>query len=101
MINRLHKQNLKSVLTYNVDPVHVQDGLSVTPAQMHEMTQHGIPISSQMSDSMFYDGDSKPLTDIDPLMRRGVDAVDAWNLQKQSRKNLKNANSVDIQNYGN
>lgn len=100
MISRLNKQNSKIVNSYSTTPVHVQDGLSVTPAQMHEMTQHGIPISSHMSDSMFYDGDTKPIGQIDPLMRRGVDAVDAWNLQKQSRKNLKSSNLKDLENYG-
>lgn len=85
---------------YNTDRVFCQSGLSLTPSQMLNLSEQGIPISSHLDDSNFYDGDSSNDMNIDPLRMRGVDIVDAWNLQHKSRKNILDANIKDIQNYG-
>lgn len=78
----------------------VASGLALTPSHMLELSQSGIPVSSQMADDMFFDGDTSMRVHIDPLDRRGVDVVDAWNLQKSSRRKLMEAHNNDVSNYG-
>lgn len=97
MLKRLNKRPLNA---YNVSRTYVQPGLAVTPAKMAEYADAGIPIASSMNDENFIDGDKTNIVDIDPLLMRGVDVVDAWNLQKRSRRNLVNANNKDVSNYG-
>lgn len=86
--------------SYNPPYTEVASGLALTPAQMLELSQSGIPVSSQMADDMFYDGDTSMRVHIDPLDRRGIDVVDAWNLQKSSRRKLMEAHNNDISDYG-
>lgn len=85
---------------YNAPRTYVQSGLAVTPSVMMSLAEDGIPIASSMSDDNFIDGDHTNVVDIDPLLMRGVDVVDAWNLQRRSRNNLVAAKNKDIQNYG-
>lgn len=94
----LERQRLRN--TYHVEPIHVQNNLSVTPSQMNQMRMHGIPISSNLDTSKFYDGDSSPVVSIDPMLMRGVDILDAWNAEQSSKNRLANANTRDIQVYG-
>lgn len=79
---------------------HVQSGLSVTPSEMLQLAQQGIPISSHFDDSKFDDGDTKSLGTIDFIHQRGLDIVDVWEHQKDSRKKLLDAKAKDIQMYG-
>lgn len=85
--------------SYSPEFIAVSSGLALTPSQMLEMSQSGIPVSSQMASDLFYDGDTTMRVDIDPLDRRGVDVVDAWNLQKSSRKKLMEAHNRDVATY--
>lgn len=100
MINELNKRAFSLPRTAHYPNHHVQNGLSLTPAEMLKLSEQGIPISSHFDDSKFYDGDSKPLNGIDFLDQRGIDVVDAWNHQKDSRRNLRKAQSTDIKNFG-
>lgn len=58
--------------------VKTQNGLAVTPTQMLEMAEAGIPINSINADS-FYD-DGKRTLDFEPTLdrQRGVDIGDLW-----------------------
>jgi len=85
---------------YNPLYTEVSSGLALTPSQMLELSQSGIPVSSQMANDMFFDGDTSMRVHIDPLDRRGIDVVDAWNLQKSSRRKVMEAHNKDITDYG-
>lgn len=78
----------------------VQSHLAVTPSEMNQMRERGIPISSHLEEKMFYDGDSSPVVIIDPMLMRGVDINDAWNAEQSSKNNLAKANLKDIKTYG-
>lgn len=67
------------------DPV--QPGLALTPSQISELTRAGVPISN-VNAMQFFDG--YRTLDFQPglLNRRGVDLVDAWEAQMDSRKKL-------------
>ncbi|UPW41870.1 hypothetical protein [Peromfec virus RodF5_5] len=100
MISRL-KRSIARVVTTNLPRVRVHGGLALSPAQMLDLSQSGVPIASQMSSDNFVDGDSTNDMSLDPMLMRGVDINDAWELQMTSRKNLRNANLRDISNYSN
>lgn len=90
----------RSLRCFDGEFVHVQSNLSVTPSQMNQMRVHGIPISSNVDPTKFYDGDSSPVVSIDPMMLRGVDIVDAWNAEQTAKNRLNDANRKDIKTYG-
>lgn len=75
------------------------NGLAVTPADMHRMVDRGIPVSPS-NDALFFDGTPNVTFDLPIEDARGVDVNDIWNAQQDARRKIKNANSVDIQNYG-
>lgn len=89
MFSTFKKQSKKRLGTYNAKPVFVQSDLAQTPSKMLELSQHGIPVSSHIDDSSFYDGDKSSKVTLDPLHRRGVDVNDAWNLSQDSRAKLR------------
>lgn len=99
MKHLLDKFNSRGVRAYNGEVTHVQSNLAISPSTMLEMSQAGIPISAQMQDSNFYDGDSSPSVSLDPLDARGIDINDAWNMQKDARKKIskayKDANQIN------
>lgn len=94
------KTSSSRLRSYSPPYTEVSSGLALTPSQMLELSQSGIPVSSQMANDMFYDGDTSMRVHIDPLDRRGIDVVDAWNLQKSSRRKLMEAHNNDISDYG-
>lgn len=98
MINRIKKSISKPVPTYNRIAPFVQQGLAVTPRQMDELTQHGVPVSTSTA-TEFYDGDSSNSMYIELARMRGVDVVDAWNAEMSSKKNLLRARDNDISNF--
>lgn len=100
MISTIRKMARASLPSFPYSRKHVQSGLSVTPSEMLELSRQGIPISSHFDDSKFDDGDTKSLGTIDFIHQRGLDIVDVWNYQKDSRKKLLNAKAKDIQMYG-
>ncbi len=92
------KQN--STRAYNSDVVLVQGGQSVSPAQMSQLTERGIPISSQLLGAEnFDDGIEGPITDVPFVHRRGVDISDIYEYQQRSRSKIqKYVNSMEGQN---
>lgn len=77
-----------------------QSNLSLTPSDMMRSAQDGFPIASALPSDLFFEGDESPAVQLDPLLARGIDVVDAWNLEQNSKKNLIRAKSKDIENYG-
>lgn len=67
----------------------VQNGLAVTPSQMLEMAQAGIPISSVNADFMYRDGDRKPPESPTMDMLRGVDIGDLWENMMETRRKMR------------
>lgn len=88
MINEIRKRSKSITGVYKEDVRYIQPSLSVTPSQMMEMSEHGIAISSQMNDKMFYDGDNSYVVNVDPLDFRGVDINDAWNMSQDAKKKI-------------
>lgn len=88
MINEIKKRSKSVTGVYKEDVRYIQPSLSVTPSQMMEMSEHGIAISSQMNDKMFYDGDNSYIVNVDPLDFRGVDINDAWNMSQDAKKKI-------------
>lgn len=75
------------------------NNLAVTPSDMHRMVERGIPVSPT-NDAMFFDGTPNVTFELPLEDARGVDVNDIWNAQQDARRKIKNANSVDVQNYG-
>lgn len=100
MISTIKKMASRPLPLFPYSEKHVQSGLSVTPSEMLQLAQQGIPISSHFDDSKFDDGDTKSLGSIDFIHQRGLDIVDVWNHQKDSRKKILDAKAKDIQMYG-
>lgn len=78
------------------DDIPVQDGLALTPAKLGELTEKGIPISAPMG-MQFFDG-YKDNVDFDPgiVWHRGVDIIDAWNVQEDARMALRKAHKAKM-----
>lgn len=86
---------------YQSEPKYVQSHLAVSPREMNQMRNRGIPISSHLEASKdFYDGDASPSVTIDPMFMRGIDINDAWNAQQSAKKSLLNAHRNDVEMYG-
>lgn len=67
---------------YRDGETRVQQGLAVTPQQALELSQQGVPISTQMANpDMFFDGESNPGEDVPMFRQRGVSRNDMWNEQ--------------------
>lgn len=73
----------------NGEPI-VYPNLAVTPSQMAQLTEKGIPINSNQIGLMFDDGSKSPSLGFEE--RRGVDMADIWNAQKTSRSKLNSLN---------
>lgn len=99
--NRNHNRIFANPKRHEGEAV-VQNDLAVTPTRMYEMMQQGIPISTQnLSDEMFYDGDTNPSFDLPLDMQRGIDVADCWeasmDIKSRAKKGLKRDKNV----YGN
>lgn len=70
------------------EDIQVQDGLALTPAQVADLTNSGVPISQPLAMNFF---DGYKTLDFDPgiLGRRGVDITDLWNAQQDARKKMR------------
>lgn len=75
----------------------VQSGLSITPAQMADLSAKGIPVSAQ-SGAMEFDSVAVPANDYGvPIdMQRGTDIADVWNAQKNARKKMKEVRKTGV-----
>lgn len=69
----------------------VQNGLALTPAQMAEMAERGIPISTANAQLAYEEGDRSNSFDIPVEDKRGVDMADVWVAQQDARKRVKDA----------
>lgn len=99
MLNKL-KSHAKSRPCSPSAHIKVEQNLAYTPAQMNELRERGIPISAQSYSSLFYDGDTTGDMSIDPVITRGFDAIDAWNLEKDCKTRLANAHLQDKAYFG-
>lgn len=85
MLNRLRKNRI--ILTV-CPPNKVQSRLAVTPTEMMQCTENGIPIKSDLSNELFNDGDTSNRLTLLPEQCRGVDAVSLWNISKDAKLKL-------------
>ena len=81
------------------DFLPVTPGLAVTPSQMLELSEHGIAISGQNA-ANFDDGEFTPSWDLDASQLRGVDMADLWQLQRSTKKKMRQAYAADVMKYG-
>lgn len=91
MISAIKKSN-HGVKAYKCEQTIVQDGLSVSAADMQRMTRNGIPISAQvLSDSSFSPGHegSDPFVPFEAL--RGVDFSEAYVMAVDGRRKINKA----------
>lgn len=98
--NRIHGRYKPVKIVRTDDDIVVQDGLSLSPTQVAEMTRAGIPISPA-NGMQFYDGDRSLNFDPGLFGRRGVNMIDVWNAQQDSRRKLRDlARSTQFQEGG-
>lgn len=85
MISSIKKSN-HGVRAYNVEPVFVQSGLSVSAADMNRMVRSGIPVSSQnLSDDMLSPGHDGIDPEVPLFARRGIEFSDVYVEQQNAR----------------
>nr|QPB07437.1 MAG: hypothetical protein [Microvirus sp.] len=104
MIDELKKRKDGTIVSRSFSPSDepfesTVNNLAVTPSDMHRMVERGIPVSPS-NDAMFFDGTPNVTFELPLEDARGVDVNDIWNAQQDARRKIKNANSVDVQNYG-
>lgn len=100
-MKRLLKElNQRGVRTKTIEHTHVQSDLAVTPAKMLVDSEHGIPIKSQIDDSLFYDGDLSETISCPTEYTRGMDINDAWNAEMDAKTKLSTAQKKDMAIYG-
>lgn len=75
----------------NEEDVPVQSGLALTPSQMMEMANHGVPISTQQLGNQYIDGKPNPSFDIPLDQQRGIDIGDIWQAAQTSKKKIRSA----------
>lgn len=98
--NRIRGRYRPVKIVRNDDDIVVHDGLSLSPSQVAEMTAAGIPISPS-NGMQFYDGNRSLSYDPGLFGRRGVNMIDVWNAQQDSRKKLRDlARSTQVQEGG-
>lgn len=76
------------------------DGLAVTPSEVKQLTDRGIPVSTPNAnmtvpaeglDNGFY---------VEPMFRRDMDVNDLWNLQQSTKRKFSKAHHDDVLKYG-
>lgn len=75
----------------------VEPHASYSPSEMQRLSEQGIPISaSAVNESLFFDGyDSAP--DVPPVEQlRGIDVVQVWESQRDSRSKILSANRREL-----
>lgn len=79
--------------------MEVKQGLAMSPSDISRATSRGYAVSSQIDDSLFYDGDDSPLIDIPIERTRGIDAATVWEAQQSAKKRLISAHLRDKETY--
>lgn len=70
----------------------------MSPSQMAQMVERGIPVSNQLLDAaLFDDGSNTNTFSVDILSRRGVDMAEIWTAQQESKSKFKQIN-VELKN---
>lgn len=69
--------------------IDVQNGLAITPSQMYDMAQKGIPVAAQNLGIMYDEGYSE--LDFTPPLeyRRGIDIADAFEARMDAKAKLR------------
>ncbi|UPW41716.1 hypothetical protein [Peromfec virus RodF8_10] len=99
MIKRIFSRQ-KSISTTPAKQFHVDQNLAYTPAQMNALRNKGIPISNMMvSESLFDDGTLSGDMSYDPVLARGVNEIDAWNMEREAKKNLLRGHKSDVETF--
>lgn len=68
--------------------IPVIPNLAVTPSKMAELVDAGIPVSSAVIGSQYFDGENNPSWDLPADLRRGVDIASVWQAQRDARSNV-------------
>lgn len=98
---RISQRNNK--LTYepnNKAFEQTKQGLSMSPADVARCASRGIAVTSQINDSLFFDGTDNPSFELPLEMQRGVDVADVWQAQQSARKRVLDAAKRDKELYG-
>lgn len=66
----------------------VQDGLSLTPAQMDDMVRRGVTVSTQSLGAQFFDDSPGNSFDVPLIYTRGVDMAEAYETSLDSRRKI-------------
>lgn len=79
----------------------VQPGLSITPSEMMKLAEQGIPVSAQAGNlDAWNDGSTNPSWYVDSSRLRGIDPADLWQIQRSTRKKMRNAHFSDVEKFG-
>lgn len=73
--------------------------LAVTPAQVKDLTDRGIPVSTPNA-SQFIDTDTSGSWDIEPMFQRDADTNKLWEQQQLARNKVVKAHRKDKKTYG-
>lgn len=72
-------------------------GLSLTPAQIKQMADRGIPISPRGMQEFY---NSEKGWYVDPIFRRGADINQLWEMEKNAQARVLSARKRDVLKYG-
>lgn len=79
-----------SVCKRHPEEQDVQNGLALTPGQMQEMTNRGIPIAPQNLGVTYEEGSADLKNyEVSPEYIRGVDIGELWELRESTNKRFK------------
>lgn len=76
-----------------------QEGLTMTPSQVKELTEKGISVTTRMPNDAPVDAPDQGFF-VEPMFRRSVDTNDLWSMEQSTRKKLLQAHKLNVQNYG-
>lgn len=72
-------------------------GLAMTPAQVKQLAERGIPVSTAGMQE-FYDADKG--WRIEPMFARGADICQLWEMEHNAQSRVLSARKKDIARYG-
>lgn len=88
--------------TQIVNNCSVEPNAAYTPSEMQKLASQGIPVSAAaVNENLFFDGDLRA-PDTPPIEnRRGIDVVEVWEAQRDSRKKILRANVTELNHIDN
>ena len=72
-------------------------GLAMTPAQVKQLAERGIPVSTAGMQE-FYDGEKG--WRVEPMFARGADICQLWEMEQAAQNRVLSARKKDISRYG-